>query len=428
MKISQQTFALGLISAAIATLAACGGGGGDTSVTTPVATTAVTTTVMDGLIQNALVCVDTNSNGICDVGETQGRTDASGKVTLAVPTALLATAKLIARVGTDAIDADIAGNVKVPYTMTAPAGKHTLISPLTTQAQDQIELDLKSGKTTTAEAAEMGVKALRGLSNIKIYEDDYVAGRANSDLKKASDSASEWVKGLQDAKTAAAASGVAGCKWSDDGKNENEQAHSVESELHKKLLEASDYKMGVSCAAPVTPPVVTPPVVTPPDVTPPVATPPVVTAPVVTPPVVTPPVVTAPVVVVSTGTQTLPCSPGQTGSIAQQRTVTTTSGVPSYGAWSTTSNTCVTPAPTPVMTSAANGKLLYNTAFNGQSCASCHSPVPAYNVSKILNGANSANTIQSAINGNMGGMGVLKGAISTQQLTDIAAYLVTPSI
>lgn len=413
MKISKQTFALGLISAAIATLAACGGGGGDTTDATPVATTQVATTVMDGLIQNALVCVDTNSNGMCDVGETQGRTNASGKVTLAVPTALLTTAKLIARVGTDAIDADIAGHVKVPYTMSAPAGKHTLISPLTTQAHDQIELDLKSGKTTTPEAAELAVKALRGLSNIKIYEDDYVAGRASIDLKKASDSASEWVKGLQNAKAAAAASGVARCKWSDDDKSDDEQEHSVESELRKKLLESSDYKTGVSCAPPVTPPVVTPPIVTPP---------------VVTPPLVNPPVVTAPVVVVSTDTQTLACPTGQTGSIAQQRTVTTTNGVPGYGAWSTTSNTCVTPAPPPVVTSAANGKLLYNTAFNGQSCASCHSPVPAYNVSKVLKGANSANTIQSAIDGNTGGMGALKGAISTQQLTDIAAYLATPSI
>jgi hypothetical protein len=423
MKIRQQTFALGLISAAIATLAACGGGGGDTSVTTPVATTAVTTTVMDGLIQNALVCVDTNSNGICDVGETQGRTDASGKVTLAVPTALLATAKLVARVGTDAIDADIAGNVKVPYTMSAPAGKHTLISPLTTQAHDQIELDLKSGKTTTAEAAELAVKALRGLSNIKIYEDDYVAGRANSDLKKASDSASEWVKGLQAAKTSAAISGVARCKWSDDDKGDDEQEHAVERDLRTKLLESGDYKTGVSCATtPATPPVVTPPITPPPVVTPPVVTPPVA------PPVVTPPVVAAPVVVVSTGTQTLACAPGQTGSIAQQRTVTTTNGVPSYGAWSTTSNACVTPAPAPVVTSAANGKLLYNMAFNGQSCASCHSPVPAYNVSKVLKGANSASAIQSAIDGDKGGMGILKGAINSQQLTDIAAYLATPNI
>lgn len=86
------------------------------------------------------------------------------------------------------------------------------------------------------------------------------------------------------------------------------------------------------------------------------------------------------------------------------------------------------PVPTPVVTSAVTGKVLYNTAFNGQSCASCHSAMPALNLSKVLKGANSANTIQSAINGNAGGMGVLKGALSTQQLTDIAAYLATPNI
>ena len=398
MKISPQTFTLGLVSAAIATLAACGGGGSAPTTATPVATTAVTTTVMDGLIQNALVCVDANINGVCDAGETQGRTDASGQVTLVVPTALLATAKLVAKVGTDAIDADTAGYVKVPYTMSAPAGMHTIISPLTTQAHDKIELDLKNGVTTTVEAAEQAVKTLRGLSNVNIYTDNYVAGRTNSDLKKASDSASEWVKSVQDAKTTAASSGVAACQWSDDGKNDNEQEHSIETEIHDQLLKSNDYKAGVSCATPV-----------------------------VIPPVVTPPVV-APAVIVSTGTQTLPCATGQTGSIAQQRTVTTTNGVPSYGAWSTTVNSCVTPTPAPVVTSAANGKVLYNTAFNGQSCASCHSAMPALNVSKVLKGANSASTIQNAINGNTGGMGVFKGAISAQQLTDIAAYLATPNM
>jgi mono/diheme cytochrome c family protein len=88
--------------------------------------------------------------------------------------------------------------------------------------------------------------------------------------------------------------------------------------------------------------------------------------------------------------------------------------------------TPVTPV-TPV-TSAATGKVLYNTAFNGQSCASCHSIMPVLNVSKVLKGANSASTIQNAINGDKGGMGVLRGAISTQQLNDIAAYLATPNL
>ena len=75
MKSSTSHFTLGLIAAAVLTLSACGGGGdGGVAGTTP-----VTTTVMDGLIQNALVCVDANKNGVCDPTETQGRTDAKGR-------------------------------------------------------------------------------------------------------------------------------------------------------------------------------------------------------------------------------------------------------------------------------------------------------------------------------------------------------------
>jgi D-mannonate dehydratase len=50
------------------------------------------------------------------------------------------------------------------------------------------------------------------------------------------------------------------------------------------------------------------------------------------------------------------------------------------------------------------------------------------NVSKVLRGASSANTILNAINSNAGGMGLLKGAYTTSQLNDIAAYLATPGI
>jgi hypothetical protein len=93
MKIRQNHFALSLIGAAVMALTACGGGGGGgTTATGP-----LSTTVMDGLIQNALVCVDANNNGLCDPGEIQGRTDANGQVTLNVPLADIATAKLVAR-------------------------------------------------------------------------------------------------------------------------------------------------------------------------------------------------------------------------------------------------------------------------------------------------------------------------------------------
>ncbi|MBV5299336.1 MAG: cytochrome c [Rhodoferax sp.] len=62
------------------------------------------------------------------------------------------------------------------------------------------------------------------------------------------------------------------------------------------------------------------------------------------------------------------------------------------------------------------------------SCATCHTASPALNVSKVLRGANSANTILNAINNNTGGMGLLKGAYTTSQLNDMAAYLATPGI
>lgn len=58
----------------------------------------------------------------------------------------------------------------------------------------------------------------------------------------------------------------------------------------------------------------------------------------------------------------------------------------------------------------------------------CHTATPANNVSRVLRGANSPTTIQNAINANTGGMGFLKGTLSTQNISDIAAYLATPNI
>src|SRR5437016_11397600 len=78
----------GCSAALLLALAGCGGGGGGSSDTTPVATTTnVSTTVVDGAIKNAVVCLDKNGNGKCDSDEVQGKTDAAGAVTLAVPNA-----------------------------------------------------------------------------------------------------------------------------------------------------------------------------------------------------------------------------------------------------------------------------------------------------------------------------------------------------
>jgi hypothetical protein len=85
------------------------------------------------------------------------------------------------------------------------------------------------------------------------------------------------------------------------------------------------------------------------------------------------------------------------------------------------------------------GKGLYSSVPAGfLACANsgCHGPNPAVNTQKIRNGANNPAIITSAINGNTGGMGVLKtakipitgAALTTTDIADIAAYIGNPTV
>jgi trimeric autotransporter adhesin len=136
------------VLALVTALAACGGGGGGSTPTVP-ATTNVSTTVVDGAILNALVCLDKNRNALCDADETQGRTDATGNVTLAVPNADVGLYPVIALVGTDAVDADH-GPITVPYALSAPADQTGVVSPLTTLVQQTVA----TTGASTAQAAK----------------------------------------------------------------------------------------------------------------------------------------------------------------------------------------------------------------------------------------------------------------------------------
>lgn len=130
---------LAFIGAGFSVLAACGGGGGSGSPAPAPAptTTSVSSTVIDGAIRNATVCIDKDLSGTCDAGETQGKTDADGKVTLDVPNADVGKYPILAVVGTDAVDADH-GAVTVAYTMSAPADQTGVVSPLTTLVQQTV--------------------------------------------------------------------------------------------------------------------------------------------------------------------------------------------------------------------------------------------------------------------------------------------------
>lgn len=132
-------------------LSACGGGGGGSSTSSGSGLTPFSATVIDGAILNALVCLDKNANGVCDAGEPQGRTNASGNVTFNIAAADVGKYPVLAIVGTDATDADT-GAISTPYVMTAPADHPAVVSPLTTMVQQVIAT---TGASSTDAAASL---------------------------------------------------------------------------------------------------------------------------------------------------------------------------------------------------------------------------------------------------------------------------------
>lgn len=161
-------------------LTACGGGGGGSPAPSPAPQQAdVPVTVIDGAIQNAVVCLDKNTNNVCDAGEPTGTTDAAGKVTLKVDPADVGKYPILAQVGTDAVDADH-GPVTTAFSMKAPADRTAVISPLTTLVQATIE---NTGATSAD--AEAAVKAQIGVS-VSLF----------ADFTKATDEESETLETL----------------------------------------------------------------------------------------------------------------------------------------------------------------------------------------------------------------------------------------
>lgn len=165
MKVTRKNLMLGLASAALLTLYGCGGGGASGSPNSPSLTTGVPVTVIDGPIRNAVVCLDKNANGVCDAGEPTARTDAAGKTTLQIDNADVGKFAVLAVVGTDAIDTDRPTTpITTPFTMTAPADKPAVISPLTTLVQTLVQ-----NAGLTSNAAEAQLRSQTGL-NVSLFE------------------------------------------------------------------------------------------------------------------------------------------------------------------------------------------------------------------------------------------------------------------
>lgn len=150
------------MSAALA-LAACGGSGGGS-------TSAASGVVMDGYLKNATVFLDLNDNGRQDSGEPSTTTGADGSYSLSASQADLSAHAVIAQavhgVTTD-MDTPNAF-IGSSYSLTTPAGKNGVISPITTL----ISAKVSSGMSLAA--AETAVLTDLGFNSIDLYK-DYVS-------------------------------------------------------------------------------------------------------------------------------------------------------------------------------------------------------------------------------------------------------------
>lgn len=148
-------------------LTACGGGGsGGGANGTVGGTGGITGTpttfagkVIDGYIKGATVCLDLNSNNVCDSGEPSAITGSDGSYSISYSGSTTGL-QIVATVPVGAVDADT-GPITKPYTLLAPSSSPSAITPLTTLVSSVVNAGL--GNITPAEA-ETSVKASLGIS------------------------------------------------------------------------------------------------------------------------------------------------------------------------------------------------------------------------------------------------------------------------
>jgi hypothetical protein len=154
-------------------LIACGGGGGGGgSPQASQLTQVVSGLAVDGYLKNATVFVDLNGNGVLDTGEPTSTTDANGAYSFSAASADVANYPVVVlAVAGTTIDQDSPNTtITQSYSMTAPIGKHGVVSPITTLVAAKVS----AGQSLSV--AEASVLSDLGLTNIDVYK-DYVAAK-----------------------------------------------------------------------------------------------------------------------------------------------------------------------------------------------------------------------------------------------------------
>ena len=169
-------------------LSACGSSdSSDESPSQPATSVTLSGVVADGYLTGATVCLDMNRNKQCDTGEPTATTTTGGAYELPdIPTADSTAYPIAVEVVAGTIDADDPANpIASGYTLTAPAGKHQFVSPITTMIQTKID----TNPTLSADEAEGAVKTSMGYSvdsTVSLYT-DYVAAKNDGSNPNAAD-------------------------------------------------------------------------------------------------------------------------------------------------------------------------------------------------------------------------------------------------
>lgn len=179
-----------MVLAVAAALSACGGGGGAGGVSGGSSGTATAAAlsgkVVDGYLQGAEVCLDTNADKVCDTAK--AITDANGSYSLThtLTAEQLASAHVLVVVPETAKDADDGGKTlkeagKAAFELLAPAVHPQVVSPLTTLVSE----DMLSNGLTAAEAETkiIGTLALGSSTALLGQQADFVAAN-NPKLQK----------------------------------------------------------------------------------------------------------------------------------------------------------------------------------------------------------------------------------------------------
>ena len=163
-------------------LSGCGGGGSGSSTTEKTVTWERSVTVIDGYLENAVVWLDQDDDGVLDSNEPSARTNASGQATLKGETSANATPAIhrlmvqaIAGVTKDRGDGTGEPvTVARTYLMSAP-GNYNLVTPFTTL----IDQTMRANIGSTSEEAASKVASDLGLesSQVEALHTDFMAGK-----------------------------------------------------------------------------------------------------------------------------------------------------------------------------------------------------------------------------------------------------------